>query len=551
MFVRVKTTPNSPRQSVQLVESVRDGKAVRQRIVRHIGIAFDEDELVRLKDLAEVVKAKLQAETQPELFPPEDVAEQLSAARARQDDSPLKVELKALRETQRVISGIHAVYGAVYEDLGLSRLLPAWRYRASHKALFHTVMARLANPDSKRASVRALTADFGVQVSLPQIYRMMDLLDAACIERLNTLAETQARALLGGPLRVLFFDCTTLYFESFTDDELKQPGYSKDAKFKECQVLLALAVTDTGLPVRYTVLPGATFEGHSLIPVVKALQTDCQADNAVVVADRGLLSRDNLSALEDAGLHYIVGARLKSLPHALQTQVLDEDRYETLTDSDGLRVADLPHDSRRLVVGYSPVRAEKDRHDRDQAIAKLREKLAKSQNPKDLLNNYGYKKYLKVDGNSTLSVNPDKIAQAQRWDGLHGVITNLPTSTTAPAILSQYRGLWQVEDTFRVSKHDLKIRPIYHWTPRRIEAHIAIAFMSLLCVRHLQYRMTLQAKPVSPEVIRNALAHVQHSVLTHQQTHRRYVIPSAISETARRLYKIMGLSHSTTPYELK
>ena len=360
MFVRVKTTPNSPRKSVQLVESVRDGKAVRQRIVRHIGIAFDEDELVRLKDLAEVVKAKLQAETQPELFPPEDVAEQLIAARARQDDSPLKVELKALRETQRVISGIHAVYGAVYEDLGLSRLLPAWRYRASHKALFHTVMARLANPDSKRASVRALTADFGVQVSLPQIYRMMDLLDAACIERLNTLAETQARALLGGPLRVLFFDCTTLYFESFTDDELKQPGYSKDAKFKECQVLLALAVTDTGLPVRYTVLPGATFEGHSLIPVVKALQTDCQADNAVVVADRGLLSRDNLSALEDAGLHYIVGARLKSLPHALQTQVLDEDRYETLTDSDGLRVADIPHDSRRLVVGYSPVRAGKD-----------------------------------------------------------------------------------------------------------------------------------------------------------------------------------------------
>ncbi len=547
MFVRVKTTPNSPRKSVQLVESVRDGTAVRQRIVRHIGIALDEDELVRLKDLAEVVKAKLQADTQPQLFPPEDVAEQLSAARARQDGSPLKVELKALRETQRLISGIHAVYGAVYDALGLPRLLPAWRYRASHKALFHTVMARLANPDSKRASVRALAADFGVQVSLPQVYRMMDRLDEACIERLNTLAETQARALLGGPLRVLFFDCTTLYFESFTDDDLKQPGYSKDAKFKECQVLLALAVTDTGLPVRYTVLPGATFEGHSLIPVVKALQTDCRAEDAVIVADRGLLSEANLSALENAGLHYIVGARLKSLPHALQTQVLDEDRYETLTDGDRLRVLDLPHNTRRLVVGCSPVRAEKDRKDRDQAIAKLRKKLAKSNNPKDLLNNYGYKKYLQVNGESTLSVNPDKIAQAQRWDGLHGVITNLPATT----ILSQYRGLWQVEDTFRVSKHDLKVRPIYHWTPKRIEAHIAIAFMSLLCVRHLQYRMTLQARPVSPDVIRNALVHVQHSVLEHTQTHRRYVIPSAVNETSRQLYKVMGLTHATTPYELK
>ena len=283
MFVRVKTTPNSPRKSVQLVESIRTGKTVRQKIVRHIGIAMDAEELVRLKDLAEVVKAKLQAHTQPELFPPEDVAEQVIAARQRQDDAPVKVDLKQLRETQRIVSGIHAVYGAVYESLSLHRLLPAWRYRASHKALCHSVMARLANPKSKRASVRALAADFGVQVSLEQVYRMMDLWDDDRIARLNTLAGQQAQALLGGPLRVLFFDCTTLYFESFSEDALKQPGYSKDAKFKECQVLLALAVTETGLPVHYRVLPGATFEGHSLIPVVKALQDDYDVTEAVIV----------------------------------------------------------------------------------------------------------------------------------------------------------------------------------------------------------------------------------------------------------------------------
>ena len=150
MFVRVKTTPNSPRKSVQLVESIRTGDKVRQKIVRHIGIAMDEDELVRLKDLAAVVKAKLEADTQPGLFPPEDVAEQVIAAQRQQDEAPLKVDLKQLKETQRLVSGIHAVYGAVYESLGLDRLLPAWRYRASHKALCHSVMARLANPDSKR-----------------------------------------------------------------------------------------------------------------------------------------------------------------------------------------------------------------------------------------------------------------------------------------------------------------------------------------------------------------------------------------------------------------
>jgi hypothetical protein len=551
MFVRVKTTPNSPRKAVQLVESVRAGKTVKQRIVRHIGTARDADELARLKDLAEVVKAKLEADVQPALFPPDDVAEQVIAARAQQDSAPLKVDLTQLRETQRLVSGIHAVYGAVYATLGLDRLLPAWRYRASHKALFHSVMARLANPDSKRASVRALEEDFGVQVSLPQVCRMMDLLDAARIEQLNTLADRQARALLGGPVRILFFDCTTLYFESFTENDLKAPGYSKDAKFKECQALLALAVTEAGLPVRYTVLPGATFEGHSLIPVVEAWQKDHDVQDVVIVADRGMLSEDNLKSLEDAGLHYIVGARLKSLPQDAQTRVLDEDRYETLADTDGTRVLDMPHGARRLVVSYSPVRAGKDRHDRDKALGKLRKKLAQSNNPKDLLNNYGYKKYLQVDGETTLSVNQDKIAQAQRWDGLHGVITNLPKSTNTTTILHQYRGLWQVEDTFRVSKHDLKVRPIYHWTPRRIQAHIALAFMSLLCVRHLQYRMALQARAVSPEKICNALTQVQHSVLEHQQTQRRYVIPSAISETGRQLYKVMGLTHSTTPYELK
>ena len=209
----------------------------------------------------------------------------------------------------------------------------------------------------------------------------------------------------------------------------------------------------------------------------------------------------------------------------------------------------LPYQSRRLVVSYAPVRAEKDRRDREQAIGKLRKKLANSNNPKDLLNNYGYKKYLQVDGETTLSVNQDKVTDAARWDGLHGVITNLPAATDTP--MSQYRGLWQVEDTFRVSKHDLKVRPIYHWTHRRIRAHLAMAFMTLLCVRHLQYRMSLQAKPVSPDVICTALTHSQHSVLEHQQTKRRYVLPSAISEVGRQLYKVMGLTHSSTPYELK
>ena len=159
-------------------------------------------------------------------------------------------------------------------------------------------------------------------------------------------------------------------------------------------------------------------------------------------------------------------------------------------------------------------------------MEKLIKKIGKSQNPKSLLNNYGYKKYLHIEGDSRLQVDQVKVEEEQRWDGLHGVVTNL-TQMEAEEVLGHYRGLWQVEEAFRVSKHDLRVRPIFHWTPARIRAHLAITFMALLCVRHLAYRVELQSRRLSPEAIRTALLHVQSSVLEHLGTRRRYVIPSS------------------------
>ena len=146
MFVRVKSTPNSPRQSVQIVQSVRVGDKVKQKIVRYVGIAMDDDELVRLKDLAEVVKAKIEAQHQSSLFPPETVAKQMIEAKAAKAQAALNVDLRQMVEEQRVVLGIHEVYGEVYRQLSFDTLLPQKQYRASHEALFHCVMARIANP---------------------------------------------------------------------------------------------------------------------------------------------------------------------------------------------------------------------------------------------------------------------------------------------------------------------------------------------------------------------------------------------------------------------
>ena len=150
MFVRVKSTPNSPRQSVQIVQSVRIGDKVKQKIVRYVGIAMDDDELAQLKELAEVVKAKMEARHQPSLFPPETVAKQMLEAKAAKAQATLNVDLRQMVEEQRVVLGIHEVYGEFYRQLSFDTLLPQKRYHASHEALFHCVMARIANPPRAR-----------------------------------------------------------------------------------------------------------------------------------------------------------------------------------------------------------------------------------------------------------------------------------------------------------------------------------------------------------------------------------------------------------------
>ncbi len=550
MFVRVKSTPNSPRRSVQLVEGVRNGTKVRQRIVRHIGIAKDDKELERLKRLGEFIKTKLKTERQPLLFSPEKLAEQvIRVGREGDGKATLPVDLKQLKEAQRITTGIHEVYGEVYRHLGLNALLPRSRYRAYHDALFHTVMARIANPDSKRGSVRSLEDDFGVSLPLHKVYRMMDRLDARTIERLRARVGDATRSVLPDPVSVLFFDCTTLAFATEEEDELRQKGYSKDGKHRYSQVLLALMVTREGLPVSYEVFPGAAYEGHSLVPVFEGLLRRHPAQQAVCVADRGMLSAANLEALDAMGGGYVVGARLRQLPGALRKKIWNLDSYGPLEGSSERRVNEWEHQGRQLIVTWSAKRAHKDAHDRRKAIQRAFDKLSQSDNPKALLSQHGAKRFIAVEGDARLVLDQKKIDEAARWDGLAGVITNLRDARAAE-VLSHYRGLWRVEESFRITKHDLRVRPIWHWTEQRIRAHIAIAFMAFACVRHLAYRVALQKERMSPEVIRNALAHRKCTVLLCEKTGERYAIPAKPSLEAESIYAAMRLPLPTTPYQL-
>ena len=136
-----------------------------------------------------------------------------------------------------------------------------------------------------------------------------------------------------------------------------------------------------------------------------------------------------------------------------------------------------------------------------------------------------------------------------KWDGLHGIITNI-NDMSNDEILKHYHSLWEIEECFRVSKHDLKIRPIFHWTPKRIRAHIAICFIALVCVRYLQYRSRMQYKSLSAQKIRQHLLSVRIEILKHLDTNQLYGIPTRISQEIKKIYAFMHIPISDVPFQI-
>ena len=410
------------------------------------------------------------------------------------------------------------------------------------------MLARIANPASKRASVDKLEEDFGISIDLDSVYRMMDKLDKKAIDKLQAITYTNTATLFSGKISVIFFDATTIYFESFSQDSLKNNGFSKDKKFGQPQVLFALLVTEDGLPIGYRLFEGNKYEGHTLIPALSEIGKKYDIGKVIFVADSAMMAHYNTSFLDTNGFSYIVGARLKSLPKELKDKILYGANYTAVEE--GASIASFEYNKKRLVVSYSAKRAAKDSYDRESAILSIQKRLSKTKNPKDYLSSYGYKKYIKLQNNTTLDIDQDRVEADSVWDGLLGVITNYKESTPGQ-ILGHYHNLYHVEDAFRVTKHDLAVRPVFHWKPTRIAAHIAICFCAYALVKHLEYRVRLQYIKMSPEKIRQSLIRIQTSILFDKKRKIRYGLPSKMSIDARKIYDIFRIKKNLTPYIIK
>ena len=422
------------------------------------------------------------------------------------------------------------------------------------------VIARVMAPGSKRDSAAQLDAHYGRTYPLDRLYRMMDALHER-LDRLKKIVLEATVSLSAGSVQVMLFDITTLYFESVDADTLRRFGYSKDQKYHCTQVVLALATDSDGLPIGYELFPGNTAEVNTLLACMKDWQRTLQVGRVSFVADRALCSKANLAALEAAPWSYVVAMPLRrQLKETEQAQVLNTALAAPCeVEGDLVWVREFTWQGRRLIVTYSSQRAHKDRADRQALLDRLVAKLGPGDKPdpatgeikpakpnaKKLITNAGYLRYIEpaTGGDGAFVLDEDRIAHDAAWDGLHAIVTNDHTSS-AKELLSRYRRPWVIEESFRTLKNGLAVRPIYHFKPERIAAHIGLCYLAFALSRHAQQRIKLAQGAISLERIRAALHGVQASIVQHKTTQAKYRLPSAFSHEASRIYKAFAIKRN-------
>lgn len=547
MFVRVKSTPKSPRKSVQICENVRSEGKVKQSVVRHVGIAQDEEHLLELKQLAKVLIEQIKEERNgPFLFPLEKLKEDSESIKSEDEPIDVKgkelsaasqspsemVDIFSLKEEKRVVEGFHEVFGTLFHQLGFDTILS----KKQSEALRDVVLARIASPGSKLHTGSLLAADFGREVSVDRIYRMMDLLTEKKSEFQTKVFEA-TESLCFGQVELVLFDVTTLYFESVEEDDLRAFGYSKDQKFHNVQVVLALATTSDGLPVGYHLFPGNVADVSTLLVALDHWKQTLPIGRVVVVADRAMMSEKNLEALEEAKIDYVVAAKLRKLKKGVLDSLLSS---PISSREDGICLDSSLLNRRRLIVTYTATRARKDRTDRERMVEKMEKRIGKGKDARALISNQGYKKFTKTEGDGRLVIDQEKLEKEELWDGFHGIITNMQNEE-AGELLSHYRRLWVIEESFRIQKHNLAMRPIYHFKKERIEGHILICYLAFTLMRHLEFRFQLQQSRVSMLELKEHLWRVQASYLRDEKSGKRYRLPSSFEFIPRKIYQILGL----------
>jgi len=492
MFIRKKKNASGS-ISVQII-SKSTGK---YNVIRTIGCGQNEQEVEKLTYIAKQEIERLS--NQPKLF-------------VSENDTIVEQVFSALDNASIKTVGPELIFGRIYEKIG---------FDAIKEDLFrHIVISRIAFPLSKLKTIEYLYRFQGVKLDIDSVYRFLDKLNDRLKDQIEQIAFAHTLKVLQGNISVVFYDMTTLYFETSDEDDLRKTGFSKDGKHSNPQIFLGLLVGLGGYAIGYDIFEGNTYEGHTLIPFIEKISKKFNLSKPIVVADSGLLSKENIRILEEKKYQYIIGARLKNESGKIKKQILEK----KLSNGEIMKIK--KQDNIRLIVTYATNRATKDEHNRKRGLQRLEKQIKSGKLTKSNINNRGYNKYLKLDGDVSIEIDYEKFNIDKSWDGLKGYITNAKLNDKQ--ILENYKNLWHIEKAFRMSKTDLRIRPIYHRLRHRIEAHICISFTAYCIYKELE-RVLYKEKSL--------LSLKKSTELTHNMYQITYTLPES-KHTKSRLLKM-------------
>ena len=474
-----------------LVESVREGKVVRQRTIKALG---RKDALVASGEL-----------------------DRLASSIVRHSErSVILSEIDAGRIASHRIGG-PLLFGRLWERLGIGAVLEdqlAGRQFgfAVERAVFVATLHRLFVSGSDRGCIdwmQSYAIEGAEGLALHQFYRAMAWLGEEieekaegalvprCVKDVIEEKLFDRRRDLFTDLGLVFMDTTSLSFYGAGGETLGKRGHSKDFRPDLAQMILALVVDAEGRPICTEMVPGNTADVTVLLPVVERLRKRFGITRACVIADRGMISADTIAALEKQGMEYILGARERSTSAIrdivlndtapMVPLVLDRQRGETQLWAKEVRVG-----KDRYIVNLNEAEARKDKADRQAIIDGLQSQLKKGD--KALVGNSAFRRYIKTSGKS-FEIDLGKLADEARFDGITVLRTNAKV-TPLQAII-RYRDLLQVETLFRAAKASFDTRPIFHQSDAAIRGHVFCSFLALVLAKELT--RLCEAKDLTPE----------------------------------------------------
>jgi transposase len=473
MKIRVVMTA-SKAKAVQIVRYQNN----KRTILHHIGSAHTEAELDELLLLAEEwIK---------------DFSKQLSIF---PDESPNKL----IHLNHCTFIGVQ--YSFFYQQISV--IQDKMGFAGLPLLLNDLVTMRIFEPASKLRSLDLMEQFFGIKHSRKSYYKIAP----QCVdlkEKVEMKVVEFAKEHYSFNFDIVFYDVTTLYFETFEEDDLRKNGFSKDSKSQQPQILVALLVTKEGFPIAFEVFSGNTFEGHTIIPTIQDFIDRNKVKAFTVVADAAMISSQNITQLNQNEINYIVGARMGNLSIELLETV---DKQIVREDGKSIRIkTELGY----LICSYSSVRYRKDLYEMNKQIEKAKQVIQVPSKSKKL-------KFTKTK-DQKMELNDELIEKTKKLLGIKGYYTNLEEKIVDnKTIIARYHQLYKIEQAFRISKSDLQTRPIFHFKEQPIKLHILICFMALVISKHIELKAGVSIRKFIDEskkiVDGQILNHITHKTV--------------------------------------